>query len=143
MTRVTNSRQLDGSPSIVREVIVDDLAAFLAAGGYDSVEVDGDRIELANQIGFATLELTLQLDPDADAILAFEAVSGIFDRMRTEYTVTETDSGSEITAWTDFTLGGVIGSALDETLITRQRNREFDQQFDYLAAELETRETDY
>ncbi|MGM0399507.1 MAG: hypothetical protein ACQEQY_11035 [Halobacteriota archaeon] len=52
--------------------------------------------------------------------------------MRTEYTVEATDSGSRLVAWTAFTLGGVIGTALDETLVSMQRNREFEEQFDYL-----------
>lgn len=136
MTSVTASRTYASPPNTVREEIRDNLASFVDAGGFDSVEVEDGRMRMKRSLGFATIELTVRLDAEADAVLAFEAVEGIFERMRTEYHVHADDGGSRVTASTDFTLGGVFGTVLDATLVSKQRKREFEEQFDYLEAEL-------
>lgn len=138
MTRVRGSRTFAERPGDVRDAILHDLEAFVGAGGFDNVAMEGERIDLARRLGFATIELSVRLDSEADALLAFEAVEGIFDHMRTEYAVEETDSGTKVTARTDFTLGGIFGKALDETLVATQRRREFEDQFDYLESQLAT-----
>lgn len=137
MTRVRGSRTFEVRPAELEEAIECDVESFVAAGGFDSVSMAGDRIELANRLGLATIELTVRIDREASALLALEAVEGIFDRMRTEYTVEATDSGSRLEAWTDFTLGGIFGKALDETLVSMQRKREFEDQFEYLETRLD------
>jgi hypothetical protein len=53
--------------------------------------------------------------------------------MQTTYTVTETATGSEVTAATEFALDvAVIGEILDATVIKRQRRKELSAQFDWL-----------
>lgn len=138
MTRVRGSRTFEKRPGDVRDAIEDDIEAFVGAGGFDTAAMEGERIDLARRLGFATIELSVNLDREADALLAFEAVEGIFDHMRTEYAIDETDAGTRVTAWTEFTLGGIFGKALDETLVATQRRREFEDQFDYLESRLAT-----
>ncbi|MFB6266562.1 MAG: SRPBCC family protein [Halodesulfurarchaeum sp.] len=132
METVRHSRDLPHPPEAVREAIHEDLGAFMRASDFDSVRVDGDRIEVSRSIGLATLSLTLVLTSDPDATLAYEQEAGIFERMETRYTVTGTAEGSRVVAETDFTLGGVLGSVLDATVIRAQRQTEFEGQFDYL-----------
>lgn len=148
MASVTLSQQIDASPEAVREVVAD-AEPFMAAGGFDEVTVEGDRLELVNVLGLATMELELELIEDPDAELAYEQVDGIFESMETRYAVEpadggqasaasrtasdqRSDGGTEVTATTEFTLGGVAGSVLDATVIKRQRKREIRAQFDYL-----------
>ncbi|UWG48549.1 START/RHO_alpha_C/PITP/Bet_v1/CoxG/CalC (SRPBCC)ligand-binding domain superfamily protein [Halanaeroarchaeum sp. HSR-CO] len=132
MARVRESRTFAVPPAELSGLIERDLESFVGASGVDSVSMTGDRIALASRLGLASIELVVRIDREADAVLAFDAVDGMFERMRTEYTVEATDPGSRLVAWTEFTLGGVIGTALDETLVSMQRNREFEYQFDYL-----------
>ncbi|MFB6153833.1 MAG: SRPBCC family protein [Halodesulfurarchaeum sp.] len=132
METVSRSRELPYPPDAVREVIHDDIAAFMRASDFDSVRVEGEQIEVSRSIGLATLSLSLSLRPDQDATLAYEQESGIFERMETRYTVSGTDEGARVVAKTDFTLGGVLGSVLDATVIRAQRQSEFEGQFDYL-----------
>lgn len=136
MARVTASRTFASPPNTVRDEIRHDPGSFVDAGGFDSVEVLDDRMRMQRSLGFATLELIVRIDEQADAVLAFDAVDGIFERMRTEYHVEVDDGGSRVTATTDFTLGGVFGTVLDATLVSKQRKREFEEQFDYLEREL-------
>ncbi|MFB6093958.1 MAG: SRPBCC family protein [Halanaeroarchaeum sp.] len=136
MTTVSATRTLSAPPTAVRSAIVERPREFVAAAGFDEVRADGDTFSVARELGLATIELTVRLDRDAAAALAFEAVEGIFDHMRTEYVVTATEGGSRVTAETTFSLGGIAGAALDATLVARQRRREFEDQFDYLAATL-------
>jgi hypothetical protein len=119
----------------VRELVAD-AEPFMLAGGFDEVTVDGDEMRLENQLGFATMSLTLELRDDG-AALSFEQREGIFDEMETTYEVEPTDDGSRVVATTDFELGtSVVGDLLDGTIIRRQRVREIESQFDYLAEEV-------
>lgn len=136
MTLVTADREFAAPPATVRRAIEERPEAFLAAGGFDHVSMGADRIEFARELGLATLELVVDIDHDADAVLAFDAVEGIFSEMRTEYDVHAEDGGSRITARTEFTLGGALARAFDGTIVSLQRRREFASQFDYLEKEI-------
>ena len=137
MTRVTADRDLSASPETVRRLLERDHCELVRAAGFDTVESHGQTITFGRSLGFSTLELTVELDPDADAVVAFDAVDGIFESMRTEYHVAEATSGSRVTAWTTFTLGGALGAVLDGSLVAAQRRREFEAQFDYLESNLD------
>ncbi|MFB6354693.1 MAG: SRPBCC family protein, partial [Halobacteriales archaeon] len=67
-----------------------------------------------------------------DAVLAYEQRDGIFESMRTRYTLEPVEEGARVTATTEFTLGGVVGTVLDSTLVMRKRRQELNAQFDYL-----------
>lgn len=136
MQTVSLSRDLDADPEAV-EALVGDVAAFTRAGGFDEVEVEGDRMQLSNGVGIATMELTLELLETSDAALAYRQVEGIFDEMETRYTVEATETGSRITGTTSFELKlALVGDLLDATVIKRQRRREIEAQFDWLEAQL-------
>ena len=135
METVTMKRFFPVPESAVRELLLADIPAFIRASGFDRVRVDGESFTVARAIGFATFELTLDR-VDSESVLAFEQTEGFFDRMWTEYRLEATAEGCEIIARTEFTLGGVLGSVLDGTMITTQRRREFELQFDYVASEL-------
>jgi len=132
MASVTRSRFIDAPPDIVERVITADIAALMQAANYDSVRFEGDRLELEQTLGLASLSLTLRQIDDADATLAFEQVDGHFERMVTEYDVEPSDGGTTVSARTEFTLGGITGSVLDETLVRRQRGRELEAQLEYV-----------
>ncbi len=132
MASVTRSRFIDAPPDIVERVITADIAALMQAANYDSVRFEGDRLELEQTLGLASLSLTLRQIDDADATLAFEQVDGHFERMVTEYDVEPSDGGTTVSARTEFTLGGIPGSVLDETLVRRQRGRELEAQLEYV-----------
>lgn len=137
MQTVSISRDLDAPPERVRELI-DDTEAFTAAGGFDTVTVEGDRIYLQNGVGIATIELTLAIEEDDDAALAYRQVEGIFGAMETRYLVTEREGGSTVTGETHFELDlALVGELLDATVIKRQRRREIEKQFDWLEEQLE------
>jgi hypothetical protein len=133
MTTVSVTRRLDAAPEAVRDAIADH-EAFMAAGGFDEVAVEDGHIHLTNRVGIATIDLDLAVVDAADAALAYEQREGIFEEMYTEYRVRPDDGGSEVRARTTFTLGGILGDALDATVIKRQRRREITAQFDYLAS---------
>ncbi|MEF8774174.1 MAG: SRPBCC family protein [Halobacteriales archaeon] len=133
MATVTRSRTIDAAPERVERAVTDDVEAFLAAADYDAVRVDGDRVELERTVGLATLSLTLRRVEDADAVLAFEQESGLFEAMTMRYRVEPADGKTELSASTEFTLGGVTGSVLDDTVVRRQRASELAKQFDYVA----------
>jgi carbon monoxide dehydrogenase subunit G len=134
MQTVSLSRDLDAPPEAVREAMWD-LEPFMRAGGFDEVTVDGDEVRLVNHVGFAELTLTLAVSDPPDGTLAYEQVDGVFESMRTVYEVTPTDGGCRVTATTGFALDvALVGDLLDGTIISRQRKREFEGQFDYLAA---------
>jgi hypothetical protein len=137
MASVTRSRFLQADPETVEDVITDDVPGFIRAAGYDSVSVDGDRIGIERRLGLATLSLTLRpIDAD-ESTLAFEQESGLFEEMTMHYVVESTDGGSELTAITEFTLGGVTGSVLDDTVVRRQRKSEIEDQFAYVERKIE------
>lgn len=136
MAQVTGTRTFSAPPAAIRSVIERDLDSFVGAGGFESVDVSGETIEVVRDLGLATLELTVRVDREADVFLAYEAVDGIFDRMRTEYSIEADRDGTRIIAQTEFALGGIFGRALDATLVSTQRKREFEDQFDYLESQL-------
>ena len=137
MASVTRSRFLQADPETVKDVITNDVPGFIRAAGYDSVSVDGDRIGIERRLGLATLSLTLRpIDAD-ESTLAFEQESGLFEEMTMHYVVESTDGGSELTARTEFTLGGVTGSVLDDTVVRRQRTSEIEDQFAYVERKIE------
>ena len=132
MNSMTLSRAIDASPIVVRESM-SRLDQFMRASGFDEVFVDGEIVRVANEVGIATIELTLELVDRPDADLAYEQRDGIFEEMRTAYTITPTPNGSEVIATTEFALDvGIIGDVLDSTVIKRQRRKELTAQFDWL-----------
>lgn len=145
MATVTKRRVLDAPPETVRELILADVPAFIRASGFDEVEVAEDRYVVSRTVGLATFELELER-VDTDRVLALDQTTGIFDEMWTEYRVDPIDrgegahtadpsaggAGAVVIAETEFTLGGVLGPVLDETMITARRTEEFEKQFDYL-----------
>ena len=139
METVTASRTFEVSPETIRETIRDDVPAFVRASGFDRVDVDGDQLTVARNIGLATFELTLETR-DTPHVLALDQVEGIFDTMWTEYQVRPADVGATLTATTEFTLGRVLGPVLDGTMIQKRRTEEFEWQFDYLADRLQPTE---
>lgn len=144
MQSVTVNRTIDAEPETIAEAMAD-VEPFMAAAGFDDVDVgvDGDRIDVANAVGIATIELTLdRVDPDAlgephvGAAFAYEQREGIFEEMATSYSLALIEGGTEIEATTTFALDlTIVGEFLDATVITRQRRRELDAQFDWLETE--------
>lgn len=132
MNSITLSRTIDASPERVRESI-EELEPFMKASGFDDVTVDGRMIHVANHMGFATIELTLEIVDDPGACLAYEQREGIFSEMRTRYAVRSTNGDTEIEAMTEFELDvAVVGDILDSTVIKRQRRKELTAQFEWL-----------
>lgn len=137
MKTVTVRHEFDVPSDIVRDAM-SDIEPFTRAAGFDEVTLDGDRLQVANNVGITTIELTLELLDLPEVDLAYEQVEGIFDEMRTTYTVTETETGSELLAETEFALDvAVIGDVLDATVIKRQRRKELTAQFDWLDEQIE------
>ena len=133
MQSVTVTRDVDAPPDVVRERIAD-VPSFMRAAGFDDVAVDGDRIRIANTVGWLfEIELTLERVERDDAVLAYEQRDGIFDEMTTAYWVDGSDEGSTVRATTDFALDvAYAGPAFDATVVKRQRRAEITKQFDYL-----------
>ncbi len=137
METVSVSREIGAPPDAVREKM-QDIGPFMRAAGFDEVVVEGDRIDLTNGVGIATIELGLELVDDPDAALAYRQREGIFAEMVTRYTVEPTDSGTAVTAETEFAIDvALVGKLMDATVIKRQRRKELEKQFDWLAAELD------
>jgi hypothetical protein len=135
MNSLTVSVALDAPPDAVREKIRD-VEPFMRAAEFDGVVVDGDRIELTNGVGIATIELTLELFDEADADLAYRQRDGIFEEMVTRYVVAPTENGSVLTAETEFQIDvALVGKLMDATIIKRQRRKELNAQFDWLESE--------
>jgi len=133
MESVTLTRTFDASPDAVTEQF-DDLETFMLAAGFDDVAVDGDRLHIENGVGIATIELTLRVVDDPDCELAYEQVEGIFEEMTTTYAVSAVAGGTEVTARTEFALDvALVGSIMDATVIERQRTKELEAQFEWLA----------
>ena len=136
MHSVSVSREVAAPPDAVRERM-QDVGAFMRAAGFDEVVVEGDRIELENGVGIATIELTLELVDEPGAALAYRQRDGIFEEMVTRYTLEETAAGTEVVAETELAIDvALVGKLLDSTVIERQRRRELEQQFDWLEREL-------
>lgn len=141
MQTISLSRDYDTDPEDVR-ALVEDVKAFTEAGGFDEVDVDGTRIKLRNGVGIATMELTLEIDTEADAALAYRQEEGIFAEMETRYEVEQTATGSRLTGTTSFELDvTLVGDILDATVIKRQRRKEIEAQFDWVEEELESPST--
>lgn len=137
MQSVTVSRTIPTDPETVRDLVTD-LEPFMRAGGFSEVTVEDEEIYLRQNIGLGRIELDLRVVPDADVALAYEQIDGIFNEMRTEYEFESVPEGTRITARTEFELGGVFGSVLDATVVTRKRRSELNAQFDYLDATVGT-----
>lgn len=140
MTRVSVTEVVDEDAETVRERM-HDVEAFMRAAGFDEVRHDGDRVEVANEVGPVTIELDLELYEDPDAELAYRQREGIFEEMVTTYTVrtedgeTAGDDATTVEAVTEFSLDvAVVGSFLDSTVIKRQRRRELNAQLAYLGS---------
>jgi len=132
MEEVTVGRPLSAPPDAVREAIRDP-GPFMKASGFDRVDVDGDFLHVANQVGIAAIELKLEIVDLPDADLAYEQREGIFEEMRTTYTVGSTSAGATISATTQFALDvPIVGEILDATVVERQRRKELTAQFDWL-----------
>lgn len=135
MAEVHVERELDATPERVREAMRD-VEAFMRAGGFDEVVVDGDRIELTNRVGLPKIRLTLRVVDRPDATLAYEQVDGIFESMETRYGVEDRDGTTVATATTEFAVDlDFVGGFLDSTVVSAQRRREIASQFDYLERE--------
>jgi hypothetical protein len=151
MEQVTVSRNVDAPPDAVREAM-GDLEWFMRAAEFTDVTVEGDSearsdsdgraapgdvVTVENRVGFATLSLTVEVVEDEEAALCYEQREGIFEEMTTRYLVEPDGEGAEVTAFTEFSLGrGVVGSALDATLVSRQRRSELVAQLDALQSRL-------
>ena len=132
MQTVTVTRTIAASPEAVGRAM-HDLVPFIRASGFDSVDVDDQDIRISNKVGPAEITLHLKVVDDADAELAYEQRKGIFDEMRTSYRLEPVSDGVEVTATTEFALDvALIGEFLDSTVISRQRRKELEAQFDYL-----------
>jgi carbon monoxide dehydrogenase subunit G len=132
MNSVTLSRRIDAPPAAVRDSM-NRIDPFMRASGFDDVTVDGETVRVANDVGIATVELTLELVDRPEADLAYEQRDGIFEEMRTTYAVTPVPDGSEVEATTEFALDvAIVGDVLDATVIERQRRAELTAQFDWL-----------
>jgi hypothetical protein len=132
MEDITVRRTLDSPPEAVGDAMLN-LEPFMKAAGFDQVEVENDLIYVANQVGIATIELTLEIVDDPDADLSYVQREGIFEEMRTTYIVEPTATGTEISATTQFALDvAIVGNVLDSTIIKRQRRKELTAQFDWL-----------
>lgn len=132
MANISRSRVLSADPGTVERAITDDVAAFMRTAGYDSVQLEAGRLELEQTLGLANFSLTLRIVDDSDSVLALEQEAGHFEAMTTNYEVESVNGGTELSARTEFTLGGVVGSVLDETLVRRQRGKELEAQFDFV-----------
>ncbi len=131
MAVVSMDRWFDAPVEAVRP-LVEDVERFMAAGQFDEVRLDDGTLHLVNVLGFARIELSLEVMDEPDAALAYRQREGIFEEMETRFTVEAADGGTRVTAVTEFSLGGVTGTVLDNTIIKRQRKREIANQFDYL-----------
>ena len=137
MAVISLERVIEAPPEVVRP-LMEDVERFMAAGGFDEARVEGDILTLVNRLGFARIQLTLEVLDDPEAVVAYRQREGIFDSMTTRYTLEPIDADSLVTAETEFSLGGIPGTVLDSTIIKRQRTREIKGQFDYLENEIAT-----
>lgn len=131
METVSLSRSFEGEIEPVREALLD-LGPLMEAAGFDEVHVDGQEMTIKNNVGLLTIELDLQC-VETDTMLAYEQVDGIFETMTTRYALESGNDTVTVTATTDFELDvNLVGSILDGTIISRQRRKELNGQFDYL-----------
>jgi hypothetical protein len=134
MTSVSVSRVLDEGVKAVRERM-HDVETFLRAAGFDEVRWDDSRVVITNEVGPATIELTLEPFDDPDAEFAYRQGEGIFEEMVTTYAVTGDQKSTTVVAETEFSLDvAFVGPVLDSTVIKRQRRRELNAQLAYLGS---------
>jgi hypothetical protein len=131
MQTVSVSRTITADAAAVREAMAD-LEPFMQAGGFSEATADDDEIYLRQNLGLGRIELHLDVVDDPDAELAYEQREGIFDEMRTRYELDAVEAGTQVTATTEFELGGVVGPVLDATIVKRKRRSELNAQFDWL-----------
>jgi carbon monoxide dehydrogenase subunit G len=137
MNEVTETRRIVAPPDAVQDAMAD-VEAFVESAGFDDVEVDGETIRVANQVGLAEIELELVAVEREGADVAHEQREGIFEEMWTTYTVEPRVGGNEsdVTAHTEFALDvPLVGDVLDATVIKRQRRKELNAQLDWLEEE--------
>ena len=138
MERVSVSRTFAATPEEVREEIRD-VEPFMEGCGFDEVSVDGDSFTITNHVGLLSIQLDLKIVETDDA-LVYEQIDGIFEEMVTRYHIEDVDDGASVTATTEFALDArLVGPILDATIITRQRKKELEAQFDYLEEALDSR----
>lgn len=138
MQQVSVTREFDVTPAAVRTAMAD-LESFMRAGGFETVDVDGDMVHLENSVGlFFLIELDLEV-VDRDGVdVAYKQGDGIFSSMETRYVVEPLDDGDRcrVTATTEFELDvAFAGPLLDASVVTRMRRLELGKQFDYLEAD--------
>ncbi|MBV0900544.1 SRPBCC family protein [Haloarcula salina] len=132
MERVSLTRTVDADPDTVIDRITD-VEPFMRAAGFDDVTVEGDTVVIQNHVGLFQIELVVELI-ETDAVLTYEQREGIFESMVTDYTVEAVDGGTEVTATTEYTALDlpVLGTMIDSTIVSRQRSKELNRQFDWL-----------
>jgi len=132
MESVSLTRTVPADPETVTDLITD-VEPFMRAAGFDEVALDGDDLDIKNRVGLFEIELALEI-VETDAVLRYEQRQGIFESMMTEYTVEAVDSGTEVTATTEYSALDlpVLGEMIDSTVISRQRTKELEKQFDWL-----------
>lgn len=132
MERVSLTRTVPADPETVRALITD-VAPFMRAAGFDEVTVEGNDLGITNRVGLFEIELDLEI-VETDAVLRYEQRQGIFESMMTEYSVEAADGGTDVTATTEYSALDlpVLGEMLDSTVISRQRTKELNNQFDWL-----------
>lgn len=137
MERISISRHFDADPQTVRDLI-DETEAFMLGAGFDEVRYDDGDLHIGNRVGLFEIELELDVVPDDEAALAYEQREGVFESMRTEYHVAAEDGGTTVTAVTDYEMLdlAVVGSLLDASVVRRQRRKELEAQFDWLAEQV-------
>lgn len=136
MEQVTVTRTFDAPPGTVAEAMAD-RTAFMRAAEFDSVSRDGDVMTIENRVGLFDIELVLEL-VDSDAEFAYEQREGVFESMATEYHLEAEDGETTVSATTEYEALdlAVVGQLLDSTVVQRQRKRELDAQFDWLAEQV-------
>ena len=138
METVSVSRTFEATPEEIRDEMRD-VEPFMEGCGFDEVTVDGDSFTIANHVGLLSIRLELQLVETEDE-LVYEQVDGIFEEMVTRYRLEDETDGTRVTATTEFALDArLVGPILDATIISRQRKKELDTQFEYLESVLGSR----
>ncbi|NLV07364.1 SRPBCC family protein [Haloarcula rubripromontorii] len=139
MERVSLTRTIPADSETVTGLITD-VAPFMRAAGFDEVTLDGDDLGITNRVGLFEIELDLEI-VETDAVLRYEQREGIFESMMTEYRIEAVDDGTEVTATTEYSALDlpVLGEMLDSTVISRQRTKELNRQFDWLVEQVSSR----
>jgi len=139
MERVSLTRTIPADSETVTGLITD-VAPFMRAAGFDEVTLDGDDLGITNRVGLFEIELDLEI-VETDAVLRYEQREGIFESMMTEYRIEAVDDGTEVTATTEYSALDlpVLGEMLDSTVISRQRKKELNRQFDWLVEQVSSR----